>query len=292
MRSILISLFILSYSQSFGQTTTPEPLRYFMQAGPSPANEIQYGNNPEAGHYIKAGDAKIYYEIYGKGQPLVMLHGGILGATYDFAQLIDSLSKRFQVIAISTRGHGKSELGNTPFSYKQRANDALAVIKAVTRDSVIVFGFSDGGYTGYELAGMYPERIKKLIVMGASERNPSMSFKLNFTVDAAFKMDSVFINQQRSLMPEPQRLNEVFSSVSDYYNHHLVVDSALFSAIRCPVLIMAGDHDPFNSVQQVVNASKMLRGSALAIIPNTSHGAFQENFPAVWACIIPFLNHQ
>lgn len=263
-----------------------------MQAGPSSVNEIQYGNNPKAGHYIKAGDAKIYYEVYGKGQTIVMLHGGILGATYDFAQLIDSLSKRFQVIAISTRGHGKSELGSTPFSYKQRANDVLTVIKAVTGDSVIVFGFSDGGYTGYELAALYPERVKKLIVMGASERNPSMSFKINFTVDAAFKMDSVFIKQQLSLMPEPQRLNEVFSTVSDFYNNHLVVDSTLLSAIKCPVLIMAGDHDPFNSVQQVVNASKMLRGSSLTVIPNTSHGAFLENFPAVWACVLPFLNYQ
>ena len=93
-----------------------------------------------------------------------MLHGGILGATYDFAQLIDSLSKRFQVIAVSARGHGKPELGSTPFSYKQRAADAVAVINVVTKDSVIVFGFSDGGYTGYELASMYPGKVKKLIV--------------------------------------------------------------------------------------------------------------------------------
>ena len=260
-----------------------------MQTFASRANEIQYGDNAKAGHYVNAGDAKIYYEVYGKGQPLVMLHGGILGATYDFAQLIDSLSKGFQVIAISTRGHGKSELGTTPFSYKQRANDALSVIKAVTKTSVIVFGFSDGGYTGYELASMYPQKIKKLIVVGASERNPSMSFQLTFTLDAAFKIDSEFINNRRSLMPEPQRLKEVFSTVSDFYRNHLVVDSALLSTIKCPVLIMAGDHDPFNSVQQVVNAAKMLPNSALAIIPNATHAAFADNFPAVWGCIVPFL---
>lgn len=140
---------------TYSQQKVQKPLRSFMQTIPSPANETQYGNNPKAGHYVYVGDAKIYYEVYGKGQPLLMLHGGILGATYDFAQLIDSLSKCYQVIAVSTRGHGKSELGSTPFSYKQRANDALAVIKAVTKDSAIVFGFSDGGYTGYELASMY-----------------------------------------------------------------------------------------------------------------------------------------
>jgi pimeloyl-ACP methyl ester carboxylesterase len=289
MKSTLLSLFTFLCLYTYSQQQIPKHLKSFMQPTPSPDNEIPYGANPKAGHYVDAGDAKIYYEIYGKGQPLVMLHGGILGATYDFAQLIDSLSKRFQVIAISTRGHGKSELGTTSFSYKQRANDALAVIKAVTKDSVIVFGFSDGGYTGYELASMYPERIKKLIITGASERNPSMSFKLTFTLEDAFKMDSAFIKQQRALMPEPGRLQEVFSTVGDFYNNHLVVDSALLSAIKCPVLIMAGDHDPFNSAQHVVNAAKMLPNSALAIIPNATHAAFSDNFPAVWACILPFL---
>ena len=176
-----------------------------------------------------------------------MLHGGILGATYDFAQLIDSLSKRFQVIAVSARGHGKPELGSTPFSYKQRAADAVAVINVVTKDSVIVFGFSNGGYTGYELASMYPEKVKKLIVIGASERNPSMPFKLRFTLEAACQMDSAFINQQRSLMPEPQRLKEVFTTVGDYYNNQLLTDSTLFTTIKCQVLVMAGDRAPFNN---------------------------------------------
>src|SRR6476620_3714226 len=139
MKAILLSLLTLLCLHTYSQQKTLKHLKSFMQTSPSPANEIPYGANPKAGHYVNVGDAKIYYEVYGKGQPLVMLHGGILGATYDFAQLIDSLSKHFQVIAISTRGHGKSELGSTPFSYKPRANHALQVIKAVTGDSIIVF---------------------------------------------------------------------------------------------------------------------------------------------------------
>jgi len=73
------------------------------------------------------------------------------------AGFIDKFSKSYQVIAISTRGHGKSEIGTAPFTLEQRANDALAVINAVTKDSVIVLGFSDGAYSGYKLSSMYPE---------------------------------------------------------------------------------------------------------------------------------------
>ena len=130
---------------TFSQQQGLKQLRYFMQSAPASAYAIQYGNNPKAGHYVNAGDAKIYYEVYGKGKPIVILHGGIFGSTYEMAQFIDSLSKKYKVIAVSTRGHGKSELGTEPITYEQKANDVMAVINAVTKDSVIVLGFSDPG---------------------------------------------------------------------------------------------------------------------------------------------------
>ena len=114
-------------------------------------NKIPYGTNPQAGHYVQTKDAKIYYEVYGKGQPIVLLHGGLFGSIIEFADFIDQLKGKYQVIAISTRGHGKSELGTEPLTLEQRANGAMTVINAVTKDSVIVLGFSDGGYSAYKL---------------------------------------------------------------------------------------------------------------------------------------------
>ena len=121
-----LSVFALCTLQVYGQKEARASLRHFMQVKPSPAGSIQYGNNPKAGKYANAGDAKIYYEVYGKGKPLVVLHGGGMGSTYEMCQFIDSLSNDYQVIAISTRGHGKSEIGNSPVTSGQRANDALA----------------------------------------------------------------------------------------------------------------------------------------------------------------------
>lgn len=77
-------------------------LRYFGQPNTVQSSAIPYGNNPHTGHYIQTGDAKIYYETYGKGHPLLLLHGGVLGSTVEMGRLIDSLSHRFQVIAVST----------------------------------------------------------------------------------------------------------------------------------------------------------------------------------------------
>lgn len=256
---------------------------------PNIVNKIPYGNNPKAGHYVQANDAKIYYEVYGKEQPVVLLHGGLFGATVEFSDIINMLKNKFQVIAISTRGHGKSELGKEPLTLEQRANDAIAVINAVTKDSVIVIGFIDGGYSAYQLAKMYPSRVKKMVVMGAGELAPGLR-EFNFTVKQALQMDKAFIEQQLKLMPEPNRLEEMFAQVCACYNK-LTVGKELLSAIKCPVLIMAGDRDGGNPVERVVSAARFIPNHQISIIPNTGHGCFVENFKATWECIAPFISN-
>ena len=115
------------------------------------------------------GDAKLYYEIYGKGKPLVLLHGGVYGYIDEFEPFINRLSENYQVICIATRGHGKSEIGHSPFTYKQRAEDAYKVIRSITKDSVVVIGFSDGGFSGLKLAALHPESVNKLIAIGVGD---------------------------------------------------------------------------------------------------------------------------
>jgi pimeloyl-ACP methyl ester carboxylesterase len=288
MRSFIFSLFTLLSVNGFSQTGISKPLRHFMQAGPSPVNETQYGNNPKAGYYVNAGDAKIYYEVYGMGKPIVILHGGIFGSTYEMFQFIDSLSKKYQVIAVSTRGHGKSTLGTGPITYEQKANDVMAVINAVTKDSVTILGFSDGGYAGYKIASMHPERVKKLVVIGATELYPGLR---NFTFDVkqGISLDSVYWKQQLTLMPEPQRLQEMFTLLGNMYSQ-LTLGKDFFQTIQCPVLIMAGDRDSGNPPERVISTAEMMPHHQIGIIPNSAHGVFLENFPAVWACIVPFLN--
>ncbi len=252
-------------------------------------NKIPYGNNPEAGHYVQTKDAKIYYEVYGKGQPIVLLHGGLFGSTVEFADFIDQLKQNFQVIAISTRGHGKSELGTEPLTLEQRATDAMTVINAVTKDSVIVLGFSDGGYSAYKLGAMYPERVKKMIVIGAGEVRPGLR-EFKFTAKMAMEMDKPFWEQQLKLMPEPNRVEDLFTQVANCYNN-VTVSKELLSTIKCPVLVMAGDKDGGNPVERVVSAARFIPNHQICIIPNTGHGCHNDNFAASWASIVPFLKN-
>jgi pimeloyl-ACP methyl ester carboxylesterase len=281
--TLLLSLFLLTgYSQE-GQVKS---MKAFM--GKSNVSEIPYGANSVAGHYANAGDAKIYYEVYGKGKPLVALHGGIAGSTYEMAELIDNFSKSYQVIAISTRGHGKSELGTKPHTYEQKAKDVVAVLNEVTKDSVIVFGFSDGGYTGYYLASLFPQKVKQMVIIGAAETHPG-DYKSSMKVSDLMKFDKAYWQQQLQLMPEPKRLQEMFDKVTDVTSK-MLISADFFKTINCPVLVVAGNHDQFVTTQRVVNASKMIPNAELAIIPNATHGAFLEQFPTVWAATMAFLN--
>jgi len=280
-------LFTLWSTHSFSQQHAPKQLRHFMQAAPSPATAIPYGANPKAGHYVKAGDARIYYEVYGKGKPIVILHGGVFGSTYEMHQFIDSLSKNYQVIAVSTRGHGRSEIGSELPSYERKANDIATVINAVTKDSVTVLGFSDGAYTGYFLAVAHPEKVKKLIAIGAGAWKQGFR-TFNFNRQSFISMDSGYFKQQIGLMPQPERFDEWLESIGKYYNS-VSIGKEILGAIKCPVLVLAGELDQNAPLKTVIAAYEMIPHAQLSIIPGAPHPVFLVNFPAVWASIGPFL---
>ena len=287
MNRILIILVMTLSSMGQLLAQTSQPLRNFMQKTPSPEGGIPYGNNSDSGRFVQSGDAKLYYEVYGTGEPIVVLHGGGLGTTYEMAQFIDSLKQDFMVIAVSTRGQGKSELGSGPTTIMQKANDVLAVIEAEKLEKVSVLGFSDGAYSGYCFASTYPDKIEKLVAIGAGEETPGLR-TITLDLPKLFDLDPAFRDQQLAIMPEPHRLKEMGERMAAFYNG-ASFSKELFSKITCPVLLLSGENDRNAPLNTIINAYHMIPNSQLSIIPNTGHVCFQENFDAVWFAIRPFL---
>lgn len=249
---------------------------------------IAYGNNTANGRYVQSDDAKIYYEVYGQGQPLVVLHGGIVGSIQEMSQFIDSLSQTYKVIAISTRGHGKSEMGTAIPSYEQKAKDVNAVLQQEAASKAILLGFSDGAYTGYLFAKDYPDKIDRLIAIGAGEWKKGFR-EFNMDYETLHAMDSTYWQQQLTIRPQPERIHEWFTSINDFFNS-LEIRKDIFSQVKCPVLVLAGEKDENAPLNTVLDAYRMMPDAELAIIPNAPHPVFMVNFPAVWACLVPFLN--
>lgn len=253
------------------------------------AQDTPYGNNPAAGNYINVGDAKIYYEVYGKGKPVVMLHGGVYGYIDEFSPFIPRLAEKFQVICIATRGHGKSEIGHAPFTYKQRAEDAYKVIRHLTKDSVIVIGFSDGGFSAIKLAVLYPEVVSRLFVMGVGDRPKNrQGERLNYTAEKLLKSDSAFFAERLKLMPEPTRWNESLAKSSEMYNTDYM-STETFGRVKCPTMLMNGDRDGYSSIDEFIRCAKAVPDAQVSLIPGCHHVIFFCNFPAVWAALEPFL---
>jgi pimeloyl-ACP methyl ester carboxylesterase len=285
MKRILLSIMIAMSSLAM---LSQSSIVSFMQAPDAKTSSTPYGNNTAVGKYVKADDANIYYEVYGEGQPIVVLHGGGVGCTYEMNQFIDSLRVDHKVIAISTRGHGRSEIGSKPVTYEQKANDVKAVIDAVTKEPVEVLGFSDGAYSAYKLAEMYPDAVKKIVAIGAGEIIPGLR-QIILNIDNMAQYDAKFIEQQKRIMPEPKRWQEYWDDYAGFYNR-VTISKNIFNNIKCPVLLVVGELDQNAPLATVLAAYQQIPNAQLAVIANAPHQAFMVNFDAVWANVKPFLN--
>jgi alpha/beta hydrolase fold len=121
------------------------------------ATLIKYGDNPKAGKYLAARGIKIYYETYGKGKPLLMIHGNG-GSIENFKYQIPYFEKYYKVIAADSRAQGKSRDSSDSLSYEMMADDLDALLDSLHIDSAYVIGWSDGGINGLLLAIRHPER--------------------------------------------------------------------------------------------------------------------------------------
>ena len=268
-------------------SSTADASRYFMQ-GDAKGSSTPYGDNLKVGSYVQAGDAKIYYEVYGKGTPILILHGGGVGIPYEMGKVIDDLKNNHLVIVMSTRGHGRSEIGHSPLTYEQKANDASAVVKAVTNKPVTVIGFSDGAYSAYKFAAMYPAQVERIVAIGAGTLQTGY-FSGEMNLDGLAQIDSQFIDEQKKIRPEPERWQEFCNDYMKFWNK-MSVGEEIFGAIKCPVLFIVGDEDDHAPVITVLEAHQMTKNSRLCVVPKAWHSAFNDNYEVVKPAIMQFID--
>lgn len=130
-------------------------------------NAIPYGNNKATGNYITIDGAKQYYEVYGQGEPLVLIHGNGGNIGYMKPQ-IEYFAKKYKVIVMDCRGRGKSELGKDSLTYTQMTKDIVGILNYLHLDSTYVVGRSDGGILALLLAIHYPQKVKKTVAFAAN----------------------------------------------------------------------------------------------------------------------------
>lgn len=243
-------------------------------------NTFLYGNNQAAGRYATSGNTKIYYETYGTGQPLLLLHGNG-GSIRSFAGQIGAFSKQYKVIAVDTRGQGKSKDTLTArFSYDLFAEDMKVLLDTLGLKQVDVVGWSDGGNTGLLLASKYPEYVKKLVVMGAN-LNPSDQ-AIDKKILKSVPNDLKKLKAEKESDPVIIRLLEMLLQEPNIHPESL-------SAITAKTLVMAGEHDLILEKHTRLIAAS-IPNAELQLLKGQTHYVVTDNPELFNKEVLEFLN--
>lgn len=219
-----------------------------------------FGQNKKAGKFADVNGIKLYYEIYGSGAPLVVLHGNG-GSIADASDFYPGLMKQYKVIAIDSRSQGTSTTTGGPLNYDMMASDVNALLNQLNIDSAFIWGQSDGAILGLLLAKDYPKKVKRVLAYGANIQPDSLAL-------FPWALDYMKKTVKESKDPKEVALNQM---MLDYPN----IPYEELSKIQAPILFMAGDRDVIR-IEHTVKMFQHVPNSQLCILPGATHGGALE----------------
>ena len=244
------------------QTTTAPPT----QSATAPrANvaAVPYGSNRVAGKTFVHDGVTLYYEVYGRGTPLLVVHGNS-GSIGTMAAQIAFFRSRYRVIAMDSRDHGRSGDSPGPITYEKMTDDLAALLDHLNTGPVDVLGWSDGGIEALLLGIRHPAKVKKIAAMAAS-LSPSTDAIYPETLAMAESTVSATSAATKDT-PQGRRAFKVSSMLLEEPN---IAGSAL-QEITAPTLVLAGDHDLIRD-EHTLDIFHHVPNSQLAIVPNATH---------------------
>lgn len=221
---------------------------------------------------------RLHYALYGRGEPLILLHGGA-GQSGHWGFQLPAFTARYQVLTIDSRGHGRSTLGAEPLSYRQMADDVVAVMDQLHIAKASVVGWSDGGIVGLDMAIRYPNRLARLVAFGANYRiDGARAETLDSPTGPAWS--AVSSKEYAALSPTPDKFDAFRKALGAMYASQPNYSDAQLRAIRTPTLIAAGYFDEYYELDHTVAMARLIPDAQLAILPNASHfGVWQVPQP-------------
>jgi pimeloyl-ACP methyl ester carboxylesterase len=232
---------------------------------------------PTDSGYADVNGLHLYWERYGEGPPLVLLHGGMLTIELNFATLIPTLAKSHTVIGVEQQGHGRTANIDRDITYPNLASDIVALLDHLGIEHAVVLGHSMGGAVALELAVSYPDRVRAIIPASASVRpegmHPDLSDPSKFETSPIMPTPqdfAEFTDAYKRLSPHPEKFDEFLAYLSAMDTDFLGWTDDQLAGITCPVLIVQGDSD-FTTVEHAGFMLERIPRSALAVLPDTTH---------------------
>lgn len=257
---------------------------------------------PSGSGYVPVNGSKIYYEVYGEGKPIVLLHGAFMTIDMNWGQLIPDLSKNHKVIAVELQGHGHTPFSDRKLSHTTLASDVKGVLDYLKIDKADVIGYSFGGAVAYQFAIQSPEKLNKLVIISATYKSTGWvsevrnAFK---TMKPELFMNSPMQEAYNAVAPDKTKWTKFLEQMIASAGQPFDLGDSNISKIPAPVLIIAGDNDGLDKTE-LAKTYKLLGGgisadmapmpkSQLAIVPGQGHVTLMMQTATILSYLNSFL---
>ena len=244
---------------------------------------------PESSDSARVNGTELHYGFYGEAgnEPIILLHGG-LGASEDFGGQIAALAAAYRVIAIDSRGHGRSRDDGQPYSYRQLAGDVIDVMDRLDIGKAAIVGWSDGGIIGIDLALSNPERLTRVVAIGANFNKSALRPTVfNDALIHAYVGHAT--EQYARISPTPDRWEEFSAKVFALWGSQPNYTEAEIAAISTPFLIAAGVYEEAIDETHTRRMVELMPNAQLCLFENASHFAPWQQPTEVNKAILGFL---
>ena len=241
-------------------------------------------NKPADSGYVPVNGIKVYYEVYGEGRPIVLLHGAFYTIEMNWGQLIPELSKTRKVIAIELQGHGHTPFSDRKLDFATLASDVEGVMNHLKVDSADVVGYSMGGSVAYQLTIQSPKRVRRLVIISSTYKssgwmpqvtNAFKNFKPEFFTNSPMKAS------YDAVAPDKTKWTKFLEQMIAFAGVPFDMDETIIAKITSPVLLISGDNDGLDKIE-LIKTYQLLGGavcadfgampkSQLAIVPSQGH---------------------
>jgi len=231
---------------------------------------------PKSAHsgYAPVNGIKIWYAVYGHGQPVILLHGGLANSNY-WGNQVPALAKHYQVIVMDSRGHGRSTRNDRPYGYDLMASDVVALMDYLKIQKAAIVGWSDGAILGLDIAIHHPERLTKLFAFAANSdpsgvADISKSDVFNAYIARAEK-------EYEHLSATPTQYKAFLDQIGKMWATQPNFTEAQLRGITTPTWIVDADHDEAIKRENTEYMAKMIPNSGLLLQPEVSHFSFLQD---------------
>lgn len=224
--------------------------------------------------YIQLNDISMYVAQYGKGEPIIFLHGG-MGSANSWADQVPVFAKNYRVITPDSRGQGRTSDSTAPLSYHLMAEDIIRLMDKLSLSSAYIVGWSDGGNIAIDIAIHHPERVKKIVAYGANINPAGLQkhFLEYLRKVSPEQMERDNGSEFLALSPHPENLPTIAKKIRSMWLAEPNFTAAELARIKTPVLIMDGEKEELIRPDHAREIAAAIPKATLVMLPNVGHYA-------------------